>query len=200
MPDGSGGTLLARSLVGRDAEFVALQSAWQDGGSARIVSSAAGVGKSRLVRELASWALARGGLVLAGRCSPTGRDTPLRPWREALLSAARAGRRPGGGLEPFVPALARVVAEWGEAGDDSSSLVLGEAVLRLLTSWATPGATALVVIEDVHWADPESLDVLEYVVDSLNQSLLNVFGYILRRHWRTRNRDGQLSCFEHHSS
>jgi predicted ATPase len=120
------GTLLARSFVGRDAELGALQAAWRDGGAARIVTAAAGVGKSRLVRELASWTQARGGLVLAGRCSPTGQDTPLRPWREALFAAARSGRTPGADLDPFVPSLARVVPEWGEAAADPSALVLGE--------------------------------------------------------------------------
>ena len=167
MPDGSRGSLLARSLVGRDVELGALQDAWRTGGSTWVVTAAAGVGKSRLARELASWAQTTGGLVLVGRCSPTGQDTPLRPWREALLVAARAGRTPGATLEPFVPALARVVPEWGAAADDPSPLVLGEAVLRLLSSWATPTATTLLVIEDLHWADPESLEVLEYVVDNV---------------------------------
>jgi len=167
MPDGSGGTLLARSLVGRDAELRALQDAWRDGSAARIVTAPAGVGKSRLVRELGSWARAGGGLVLAGRCSPTGQDTPLRPWREALLATAREGRRPPDDLAAFVPALARVVPEWGDATADPSALVLGEAVVRLLSSWTTAGTTTLLIIDDLHWADPESLTVLEYVVDNL---------------------------------
>ncbi|MET0902791.1 MAG: AAA family ATPase, partial [Acidimicrobiales bacterium] len=173
MSDGNG-TLLARTLVGRDAPLAALQAAWREGGTAQVVSAAAGVGKSRLVRELASWAQTNGGLVLMGRCSPTARDTPLRPWREALLTAARAGRTPGADLEPFVPALARVVPEWGEAADDASSLVLGEAVLRLLSSWATPTATAALVVEDLQWTDPESMAVLEYVVDNLSGAPVHV--------------------------
>jgi DNA-binding CsgD family transcriptional regulator len=163
----AGRTLLARSLIGRDGELAALQQAWREGGVARIVTADAGVGKSRLVRELATWAAAQGGLGIIGRCSPTGRDTPLRPWREALLGGARAGRAPGADLAPFVPALARLVPEWGEAAEDGSALVLGEAVLRLLASWAPPGTTALLVLEDLHWADPESVAVLEYVVDNL---------------------------------
>ena len=104
-------------------------------GEARVVTAAAGVGKSRLARELGSWAMTAGGLVVTGRCSPTGQGTPLRPWREALLAAARAGRRPADDLQAFVPALARVVPEWGDAADDASALVLGEAILRLLSSW-----------------------------------------------------------------
>ena len=166
MPRSGPVSSLSRAFVGRDDELSALQDAWRQGGATRVVSSAAGVGKSRLVRELGSWALTNGGVVLTGRCSPTGRDVPLRPWREALLSAARAGRRPGAGLEMFLPALARVVPEWGAAAADGSPLVLGEAVLRLTSSWATSGA-ATVVIEDLQWADPESLAVLEYVADNL---------------------------------
>ncbi len=166
MPDGSRGTLLARTLVGRDAQLGELRDGWRIGG-AQVVSAAAGVGKSRLVRELASWAQAKGGLVLTGRCSPTGQDTPLRPWREALLAAARAGRRPTADLDAFVPALARVVPEWGDAGADPSALVLGEAVVRLLSSWTAADTATLLVLEDLHWADAESLAVLEYVVDNL---------------------------------
>ena len=167
MSEGSGGTMLARSLVGRDRELRSLQAAWRDGGTAWVVSAAAGVGKSRLVRELGSWAHTNGGLVLSGRCSPIGQDTPLRPWREAFLSAARAGRRPPADFDAFVPALARVVPEWGDAAADPSALVLGEAVVRLLSSWTSAGTTTLLVIEDLHWADPESLAVLEYVADNL---------------------------------
>ncbi len=65
--------VLSRVLVGRGRELADLRAAWHQGGTARIVSAAAGVGKSRLTRELASWAAERGGLVLVGRCSPTAR-------------------------------------------------------------------------------------------------------------------------------
>ena len=66
-----------------------------------------------------------------------------------------------------MPALARVVPEWGDAAADPSALVLGEAVVRLLSSWTAADTTTLLVLEDLHWADPESLAVLEYVVDNL---------------------------------
>ena len=182
MPD-AGRSLWARDLVGREAELSELQRAWVEGGSTIVITSAAGVGKSRLVRELAAWATARGGIVLVGRCSPTGREAPLRPWHEALLAAARRGHGPGGTLDPFTPALARVVPEWGDAGDDTSPLVLGEAVLRLLSSWASPGAPTLLVLEDLQWADAESLSVLEYVVDNLGGAPLLIL---------VTQRDGEL--------
>ncbi|MDX6233066.1 MAG: hypothetical protein QOH68_2066 [Nocardioidaceae bacterium] len=164
----SSATLVSRALVGRERELASLQEAWRQGGTARVVSSAAGVGKSRLLRELSSLALSGGGLVLTGRCSPTGQNLSLRPWREALLAAARAGRRPPPALDAFVPTLARLVPEWGEASVDASPLVLGDAVLRLLTSWTPAGTASVLALEDIQWADPDSLAVLEYVVDNLS--------------------------------
>jgi DNA-binding CsgD family transcriptional regulator len=40
-------------------------------------------------------------------------------------------------------------------------------LLRLLAEWSKPGSPALLVVEDVHWADPETLKVLEYLADNL---------------------------------
>ena len=174
MPSSGRSGSLSRSFVGRVDELTELQDAWRQGGQARVVSAPAGVGKSRLVRELGSWALANGAVVLTGRCSPSGQDVPLRPWREALLSAARAGRHPDAGLDVFTPALARLVPDWGEAAADGSPLVLGEAVLRLLSSWAATGAPTILIVEDLQWADRESLTVLEYLVDNLDDAPLLV--------------------------
>ena len=167
MPDGSG-TLLARTLVGRDAELAALQEAWRDGGAARVVTAPAGRRQEPARARAGVVGADDGGLVLAGRCSPTGQDTPLRPWREALLAAARAGR--DAGRRPRRRSCRRWRG-WCRSGARPPTtpppLVLGEAVLRLLSSWATPSAATLLVIEDLQWADPESLAVLEYVVDNL---------------------------------
>ena len=131
-------------MVGRDRELETLRGAVSDGGNATIVEGPAGIGKSRLVRELAAWARGRGGVVLVGRCSATSADTPLRPIREALLSAARAGIRPPESMRSFLPTLARVVPEWSTvsgADADPSTLVLGEGVLRLLHTLARPDRT-----------------------------------------------------------
>jgi DNA-binding CsgD family transcriptional regulator/tetratricopeptide (TPR) repeat protein len=99
-----------------------------------------------------------------------GVEVPLRPLREALLTAARAGRRPSAHLTPFLPALGTLVPDWAEpvsAGADKGAIVLAEGLLRLLTEWSAPESPALLVVEDVHWADPETLGVLEYLADHL---------------------------------
>ena len=147
-------------MVGRDREFAQLQGAWRTGGQVLVVRGRAGIGKSRLVRELADWVRDAGGTVLAGRCSPTAGDVPFRPLREALLAAARVGLAPSSRLAAFRPTLGSLVPEWsGEhaGGLDGGLIVLAEGVLRLMVEWSSPDAPALLVIEDVQWADRESL-------------------------------------------
>src|SRR5215472_3131808 len=47
-------------------------------------------------------------------------------------------------------------------------MVLAEGVLRLMVEWSSPEAPALLAIEDVHWADRETLEVIEYLVDHVS--------------------------------
>ena len=165
------GRLSTPVLVGRDTEITDLRGEWQDPTSVLAVRGAAGIGKSRLVREFASWVRTKGGAVLAGRCTPTGAAVPLRPFREALLAAARTGERPGPELKPFLAALATLVPEWAPEGAsvETNPLVLAEGVLRFASALARPATNALLIIEDVQWADPESLAVIDYMADN-NQS------------------------------
>ena len=158
-------------MVGRDRELAQLQRAWRAGGQMLVVRGRAGIGKSRLIRELADWVQGAGGTVLAGRCSPTAGDVPFRPLREALLAAARVGLAPSSRLTAFRPTLGSLVPEWsGEhaGGLDGGLIVLAEGVLRLMVEWSSPDAPALLAIEDLHWADRETLGVIEYLADHLS--------------------------------
>jgi DNA-binding CsgD family transcriptional regulator len=135
-----------------------------------VVAGTAGIGKSRLVREFVGWAREAGGTALVGRCSPSAADVPLRPLREALLTAARSGLRPSAELTPFLPTLGALVPDWvatAGPGADRGTIVLAEGLLRLMAEWSAPGCPALLVAEDVHWSDPETLKVLEYLADNL---------------------------------
>jgi DNA-binding CsgD family transcriptional regulator len=147
-----------------------LQHAWGTAGQMIVVRGSAGIGKSRIARELATWANGQGGTTLAGRCSATASDMPLRPFRELLLAGARSGLRPPDGLAPFLPALGSLVPEWAASPGvvvDSNSVIVAEGVLRLTAAWSEPATPTLVVIEDAHWSDRETLDVLEYLADNL---------------------------------
>ncbi|MCW2911064.1 MAG: transcriptional regulator, LuxR family [Actinomycetia bacterium] len=147
----------------------ALAAAEAGRGGTVLVTGEAGIGKSRLVRESTRSAGERGFMVLAGRAVAGGVPTPFRPFAEALASAGRAGRLPGGGdLDPFRPALGRLIPQWRQpqvAGDESL-VYLGEAVLRLLRA-LSPDAGCLLILEDLHWADRETLALLEYLADNL---------------------------------
>jgi AAA ATPase domain len=127
-------------LVGRDAErhrlHAALTAAQASRGGTVFLTGEAGIGKSRLVRELARMADASGLPVLTGRAVAGGVPAPFRPFAEALTSAGRTrGLAAGEELDPFRPALGRLIPQWRqprETAADESFVFLGEAVLQLL--------------------------------------------------------------------
>lgn len=137
-------------------------------GSAVFLVGEAGVGKSRLAAEAVGQALDAGMRVLRGRSSTTGPAVPFRPLTEALMPLFRGGDPvDDAALGPYRPVLGRLIPDWDTGERDSSSMViLGEAVLRLLIA-AARGQGQLLLIEDLHDADPETLGVLEYLVDNL---------------------------------
>jgi DNA-binding CsgD family transcriptional regulator len=161
-------------LIGREEETAQLQAALAAAQAGRggtvLVTGEAGIGKSRLILEATEAASGRGLVVLAGRAVAGGVPTPFRPFAEALAGAGRAGRLPDSEeLDAFRPALGRLVPQWrhGQAPADESLVYLGEAVLRLLRGLSGDGG-CLLVLEDLHWADRETLALLEYLADNLS--------------------------------
>jgi len=159
-------------LVGRDAELGALTAmldrADREGGLA-VLSGEAGVGKSRLARELASVAAARGFAVARGRAVDSASPVPLRPIVEALSGVARSTALPDvPAMTGYRPVLASLVPAWAQPGEppaETSPLVLSEAVLRLLTS--LDGKGTVLLLDDLQFADPETLAVVEYLADNV---------------------------------
>ncbi|HEX6932362.1 MAG TPA: AAA family ATPase, partial [Streptosporangiaceae bacterium] len=178
--------MLCPVLISRDAELHALDAALtraRDGaGGVLILAGDAGVGKSRLATELASRASEQEIDVLRGRATESVVPVPFRPITEALMKVARTGMIPDAPeMASYRPALGSLVPEWSRPEDgeaEISPLILGEALIRLLTS--TRGRNPLdppaarrdskgtvLILEDVHWADPETLAILEYLADNL---------------------------------
>ena len=104
---------------------------------------------------------------LGGPCRPGSRCRTGPSPRRWPSRAGAAGPPDAAELIPYRPALGRLIPEWhrpGLAKSAESTIVLGEGVLRMLRVLGGD-AGVLLTIEDVHWADPETIDVLEYLAD-----------------------------------
>jgi class 3 adenylate cyclase len=169
-------------------------------GSARLVTvlGEPGVGKSRLVREFLTWAAGSSGARLyRGRCPPGGHGTAFGPLGQLLKaeSGSLDSDEPGDALRKLaahledvlpatVPHAARVRAAlaftMGLEVADSPLRGLGSAGVRfeLLAAWrAYLGALgaqggAVVLVEDVHWADASLLDLLEHLAERVRAPVL----------------------------
>ncbi|MBO0839649.1 MAG: AAA family ATPase, partial [Sciscionella sp.] len=185
-------------LFARERELDQLRAAFEraDNGDAAAILLAgdAGVGKSRLLGELAEWAQARGALVLTGRCLDIGETgLPYLPFAEALsriggddLTAVRS--RPALGrllpslelprLADRVPQQPPALAEMRAVPQrDVGQLQLFDAVLGLLGELAER-RPVLLVVEDLHWADPSTRDLLSFLLSRLHeQRILVVASY-----------------------
>ncbi|MEA5363494.1 AAA family ATPase [Amycolatopsis sp., V23-08] len=179
--------MLIRSpeLVGRDAQLRELATAFDAAlagrGGAAFVTGESGIGKSRLAREAAARAAGRGARVLRGQGSSVGPVVPFRPLAEALLSLTRETEPVDvGELGPYRQALGVLVPDWRSAlAHDPAPplLVVAEAVLRLLSVVGRAGGCVL-VLDDLHDADAETLFVLEYLVGNLESTRVLLIGTI----------------------
>lgn len=166
------------ALVGRETELRVLAAALTDAltvegagrGAVVVVRGPAGIGKTRLVAETLGEVLPAGVPVLRGRASATGLVAPLRPFSEALAALQRRGALPGPDvLAGYHTVLGRVLPDL--AGPDTSrlpesSIAFAEAMLRVLMHAGSDRGCVL-VLEDVHDADDETLAVIEYLADNL---------------------------------
>ncbi|TDD49747.1 LuxR family transcriptional regulator [Kribbella antibiotica] len=161
-------------VVGRNSEIdqllQLLATARAGYGGAVFLVGEPGIGKSRLAALATARALDDGMAALRGRVGALGTMVAFRPFTEALLALIRRGEMPDPeSLGPYRQVLGRLIPEWddGTAHDTTASpVVLGEAVLRLL-SLVGRDRGCLLVLEDLHDADPETMAVVEYLLDNL---------------------------------
>ncbi len=164
----------APKVVGRAGEISQLHRLLTEAraghGGAIFLVGEPGIGKSRLAAVSTTVALDNGMATLRGRVGAVGSLVPFRPFTEALLSLIRRGEMPQSeGLGPYRQVLGRLVPDWddGTAHETASSaVVLGEGILRLL-ELVGRGRGCLLVLEDLHGSDPETLAVVEYLLDNL---------------------------------
>lgn len=156
----------------------ALVRAQAGGGSAVFLTGGAGIGKSALARAVVGLAAGQGVSALVGRAVPRPSPMPYRALTEALLTIDWAAGLPAdAALAPFRPALSRLVPQWrvpGEVSTEESPVVLGAGLLKLLRARAPAGS--LLVLDDLHWADPDTTAVVEYLCDNLASEPVTVLG------------------------
>ena len=160
-------------LVGRDGELAQLRSAWAAArsghGGLAVVHGDPGIGKTRLVTQLADAAVDDGGIVAAGG-APDLAGPALGLWVEACTALVR--RLDPLPDAPWVAALApmlpaHIKSAPGETPPDLTQARLAEAVVELVRA-STERAPVLLVLEDLHAADEASLTLLAYVARRLS--------------------------------
>jgi DNA-binding SARP family transcriptional activator len=134
-----------------------------------VVEGEAGIGKTRLAREMSLLASGRGATVLWGRCLPSSGGS-LVPIAEALDHLVRHDRRVAVGYEGLLAAILPSLSAGLDplvvlrVGDEQRWALL-EAVVAVLHRRAERHPL-LLVIDDLQWADPASLSLLEHLAVS----------------------------------
>lgn len=181
-----GDSLSQVPLVGREAErselIAQIEAALCGSGGLVLIEGEAGVGKTHLLQEAARDAQWRGAQVVWGHCRDMEGLPPYAPWVEALqsgLSLLRASQLAQcmdriwlRVLGPLLPALAGHLSGLLppppiEPAQERERLV--NAFHQLLVAWGQIVPLAL-VLEDLHWADGDTLDVLISIAPRLQRS------------------------------
>jgi DNA-binding SARP family transcriptional activator len=169
------GDLIA-PLVGRTSAFSQIVSSYQQVRlgmpQAVLLVGEAGLGKTRLASEFVAWARAQGAEVLSGQAFELGEQLPYQPLAEALRPLLEEENAPEDLLEDlWLAELARLLPELrlrypglpAPIRDElTTRLRLFEAVAQLLDALARRVSLVL-LLDDLHWMDEASLDLLRYL-------------------------------------
>lgn len=156
----------APRFIGRTTELATLARTLATPSAVAVVEGEAGVGKTRLVAELLDHPALAGQRLVRGNCRRIREPFPLGPLVEALRDTA--GDLPTGQLSPVVgalrpllPELSAVLPPAPEPLDDRAAE--RHRVVRAVAEVLAALAPAILVIEDLHWADEHTLDFLGYL-------------------------------------
>jgi class 3 adenylate cyclase/predicted ATPase len=181
-------------LVGRESEVALLLERWQQSqaglGQVVLLSGEAGIGKSRLVEVLRQWVVSAGSPRIVLRCSPYHTHSALYPVIQHLQRVLewRRDETPAATLDT----LERTLKVYDLAADEAVPLVAAllsvpipegrypplvltpqqqrQRTLDALTTWLLAEAErqpVLAVWEDLHWADPSTLELLGLVIEQV---------------------------------
>jgi class 3 adenylate cyclase/tetratricopeptide (TPR) repeat protein len=166
-----------KPIVGRETEIAALEAVFREVCEQRVVRTVtligeAGFGKTRLVRELTG-RVAAGARMLFGRCLPYGEGITFWPLTTMVRGAAQIADS-----DTPEAARAKLMAAVGDrdvaqrlasaAGLIKAAFPVSEinwAARKFFEGWAASGPL-VVFVDDIHWAEPGLLDLLEHVQQS----------------------------------
>lgn len=174
--------LQAARFVGRNTELKqltdALEKAVNGTGSAWLIAGESGVGKSRLLEELRTVALVEGALVMRGQAVNEG-GSPYQMWRTParwLELMTEDGTVELNALRGLLPAGESPLQKPNTLG----KLKPKEAQDKLLSIFAetlrSQQHPIMLILEDLHWASSESLDLLGRMVEMVNTLPLLIIG------------------------
>jgi DNA-binding CsgD family transcriptional regulator/tetratricopeptide (TPR) repeat protein len=205
-----GGVRRAAVVVGREVELDqlvrAVHGAREGGSSCAFLVGEGGVGKTRLLAEVAAESRQLGLAVMAGR-SPVATPVAFSVLAEALRSWLRAndGDR---AMPPFDAGLRLVLPEWpgaataGGLSDAQLRLLALEGVVRLVQDIAASTRGAVLLLDDLHAADPDSLEAIRYLAAASAKRVLIVGalrsreGMLPEQVVRSLQRDGVADVFD----
>ena len=153
-----------------------------------LLTGEAGIGKSRIAREIARRCQARGFDTLIGKCSERDLDFPFAPFVDALRQRiATNGADPAAFLGPEAHGLAELLPEHRELGLSQPDTPVAEnspehGKRRLFENLASllrrlaEARPLLLLLEDLHWSDPTSVQLLELLPRRLERSPLLILG------------------------
>jgi class 3 adenylate cyclase len=182
---------VCRIMVGREEELSTLEdallAACRGEGSVVVLAGDAGMGKSRLCTELADRAERIGATVLEGSCSEADIALPYLPFLEAIGNHLSTGEsaKLRARLGVHIQELSKVFPQLAESASPANNgaetpdarLRLFEAILALL-GLASEERGLLLIVEDLHWADASTRELLDYITRRLrNRRMLVVATY-----------------------
>ena len=188
-------------FVGRVQEMAELKVALDDAlvgrGGLVMLAGEPGIGKTRLTEELMAIAKDRGALVAPGACYEGGSVPPYWPWTQAIRSLLiEPPEATLTALEARAAVIAEIVPEIRETlpnqqpAPEADPAMARFRLFESVTSFLNKVAAAqplLLVLDDLHWADRSTLDLLEFVAREISlHPMLLVGGYrdmeLARRH------------------
>jgi len=181
--DVGGGVQRAAVVVGREVELDhlgrALEAARDGGSGCSFLIGEGGVGKTRLLTEVAAEGRRLGLSVMTGR-APVTSSVAFSVVSEALRSWLRM-HPIDAAMTPFDAGLRLLLPEWpgGTAteptlSDGQMRLLALEGVVQLVHNIAAEGRGAVILLDDLHAADPESLEVIRYLATAARARVLIV--------------------------